>query len=221
MIIYPLPPQELDDATLSRQIKNIAQYLINAHVLILDGQFELTKDNFICNKINSLQMGYKPSKYNDWVIECRANYLKLVEMGINCCVEYNMRFNDYKEWMKWKCEDEDTPHCTNHHKLEHVIFWARDNVPDLPQKLTSFVKHEWDGKLPSPKPIYQDTLFPLVMPKKYLTYGPEKLIGGPRVTAMNIEIVNVMQSYRNHYRAKLKKDAKFTRREKPEWIDDL
>lgn len=71
MIIYPLPAIELDDKTLSKQIKTIAQVLNNVYYKVV----------YLKNK------GVKPimrpkrvaNTMTKWACECRANYLNLVE----------------------------------------------------------------------------------------------------------------------------------------------
>jgi hypothetical protein len=232
MTIYPLPPQELDDATLSRQIKNIAQVLCGAH-------YNLCKiDN--CNhhhldfSIHDLQI---QNIFTEWASTCRANYLKLVEMGMDCCFEYLFR-------KTWSINFEEAQ--KNKHKLQSVIEWAKLNVPDLPKINTKVLIAEKSKVIPRYEIREFCTHYPLAIPKKYYISslpGCEKHIQRDRC---------VIESYRNYYSARLKKRIKckecagtgisltdefpcnncnaegyhqknlnWTRRKKPEWINDL
>jgi hypothetical protein len=140
MIIYPLPPQELDDVTLSRQIKNVAQVLCNVHHKIIANDFAFFDKEAIL-KSNKAPIGiirYPNSGFNKWAATCRANYLKLVEMGIAACEEYTFRFSKRGEDNKWKDAgwiDFSIPYYEElkQHKLQAVIEWAASNIPSLPE----------------------------------------------------------------------------------------
>jgi hypothetical protein len=183
MTIYPLPPQELDDKTLSRQIKNIAQALCNVHWLQLDCDIAKGIDiNYICIPLDE---NNRDNLFTQWASTCLAKYLKLVEMGMDACNEWIFRFiNKGKVY--------------NPHKLQSVIEWARDNVPELPCNQT-------DYSLPSDSFIYDvyqipgyTTPFPLVMPDKYKNRPFEKYS----------KEYPIIESYRNYYRARLNRRLK-------------
>jgi hypothetical protein len=158
MIIYPLPAQELDDKTLDKQIKAIAQVLCNVH------HMKDTKDI-------PLQL-HKTVKTNDvlnWLLECLANYLKLIDMGLACCEEWEYRFNDIKIKGGTHYVLDNDPDKKkikyNRHKLQPVVEWARDNMPDLPKyQHTKIAENNNVSWLYNEE---QATPFPLVMPEKY------------------------------------------------------
>lgn len=115
--------QMLDDKSLEKQIKDISQVLQHVH-----------KDGYYKNYINEWAI---------WARECKANYLWLVELGLDCTEEWEFRFT--YEYGK----------ATKHHKLWNTLLWARENIPDLPYV---------SGLCGS-----NSTVLPLIMPKKYLT----------------------------------------------------
>jgi hypothetical protein len=215
MIIYPLPPQELDDVTLDKQIKAIAQTLCNVH------HMKDTKDIPI-----QLHKTVKTNDVLNWLLVCTANYKKLIDMGLACCGEYNYRFEEIKY-------DELTRNIShikiNEHKLRHIIEWARDNVPDLPDVvLKADTNPDIPDYLSSPYTWrFKETPFPVVMPNEY-----------KRIKPMDPPLPAIESSYRNYYHANLKKQyvvcagcqscmfecdhymsvPKWTRREKPSWL---
>jgi hypothetical protein len=234
MIIYPLPPEELDDKTLDEQIEAIAQTLCNVHYRIKNGAEATIKYKGRCDRIPLELISF--DEFSEWASECLANYLKLVEMGLACCEEYRLRFSEpllniYGEEGKVK-----------EHKLQYVIEWARENVPELPVRIDS--KYNIDDScidLDSRIDKEITTPFPLVMPEEYKVYFVSE--NGSKGAPFIIE------SYRNYYRAKLYKkkqcknhepeyeftngecpecltksgiieiEPKWTRREKPNWLE--
>jgi hypothetical protein len=66
------------------------------------------------------------SHWTQWIRECKANYLYLVELGIYCCREFH--FRNEKKCDSKKVENGDD-HCGAWHKMRNVIDWARDNNP--------------------------------------------------------------------------------------------
>lgn len=260
MIIYPLPPEEFDDKTLKKQIKAIAQVLCNVHHKFVIKKYEnMDVQEFFqsCGveaplkdhrKIPLAFCADKFREYSQWASTCRANYLKLVDMGMACCEEYKYRLSEplinmYGDAGKIK-----------HYKLQPVIEWARDNVPNLTNyvgvkagdKLGNFtVPRSGKGYSPS-----HSTPFPLVMPQLYYCYTiPKKEIEG-KSFELELRWLDIEESYRNYYCAKLKKKQecsncegtgyvyingncedqcykcdstgiilpKWTRREKPDWL---
>lgn len=214
MIIYPLPPQELDDKTLDKQIKAIAQVLCNVH------HMKDTKDIPI-----QLHKTVKTNDVLNWLLECLANYLKLIDIGLACCDEWCYRNSPDAEFVHGGTElhlHRIDSGGFKRHKLEHIIKWARDNVPDLPNNLQTKVA-EKDGV----SWLYneqQTTPFPLVMPDEYHIYNMNSVYK-IKDECLDLESrkdnnlqVNTVESYRNYYQAKLPKDAQWTRREKPNWL---
>jgi uncharacterized protein involved in tolerance to divalent cations len=199
--LYPLPSGELDDKTLDKQIKAITQVLFNVHHLATVPEDAAT-------------WGLPWAKYQKWALECLANYKRLVNTGLACCNEYVWRFSDF-EWEDRIKKDQEGNYLyeysqivgTNElkeHELQPVIKWMRDNVPDLP--LHPMIKKDIYASAETTTP------FPLVMPKKYYVYETDY--------AGKIVNTDVIESYRNYYRAqlnKLKNTPIWTRREKPEW----
>jgi hypothetical protein len=122
--------QMLDDTALSRAIREIAQVLCNVHwiccdLLLKDYQKTGKYNEFYPHKI-PLSCKGENNPWSTWTRECRANYRWMVELGMACCQEYTLRFtkdrdvNAYPALTKFK-----------YHKMQSVIEWARDNVPDL------------------------------------------------------------------------------------------
>jgi hypothetical protein len=231
MVIYPLPPKELDDKTLSQQVKAIAQVLCNAHHRML-------------RKVDNIPLPPKnieKCNYSLWVNQCLANYKKLVEVGLACCEEYTFRFSERGQDNKWKDAgwiDFSIPYYKEikQPKLQPVIEWARDNVPDLPHyyapnKGKICCGTNWEYNLCGH--TIEETPFPLVMPEEYIKYECYE-----HKTCINSKTIDIIESCRNYYRAKLQKIIDkgcpcdnclcmgatkclmptWTRREKPSWL---
>jgi hypothetical protein len=228
-MIYLLPPQELDDKTLDKQIKTIAQTLCNVHWYYnIADNFDQVDPAFD-NAVGSINI---PMPYNDykneiscWARDCLANYKQLVDIGLACCDEWCYRNSPDAEFEHGGTElhlHRIDSGGFKRHKLEHIIKWARDNVPDLPNNLQTKVA-EKDGV----SWLYneqQTTPFPLVMPDEYHIYNMNSVYK-IKDECLDLESrkdnnlqVNTVESYRNYYQAKLPKDAQWTRREKPNWL---
>lgn len=217
--------QALDDKSLDKQIKAIAQVLCSVHHIIVE-RIELGLD---FGTIYEIPLPYKKYKsfesiaqYRYWASECIANYEYLVKLANCCLMEYYYRKYPL---IFFHVPDEIIYFQHPKHKLHSVIEWARDNVPDLPYFIGDFEKTWHQGDV---------TPFPLVVPKKYWIndgYGNEG---------------NIIESYCNYYAAKIKCkkcegeghihcssnvgewvsecncdcgiNATWTRREKPEWL---
>lgn len=194
----------LDDKSLDRMIKDIAQVLCNVQWLRTD-----ISDNARADYIKSIPLVRKASwnaiAWTQWVRECKANYLYLVDLLYECLMESRYRSVNYKG------------------KYYKVLCFARDNVPDLPSHCHSCAlcyNETKDGC----KHFQETTPFPLVMPKKYL----QKTLRFPWTENHTVE------SYRNYYQAKLIKKVFWciprtdqalkdhgiiwTNRNKPEWL---
>jgi hypothetical protein len=216
MIIYPLPPAELDDKTLDKNIRAIAKTLCNVHYELLfnkcDGDLRLLWEEDRQKWIN-ITLGWSTSKtvgYTKWASECRANYLKLVEMGTDCVLEQVARGID------------EAPT-----KYRQALAWARDNFPQLACKcFNPLIRHPTCN---------ESTPFPLMIAKKYWHYH------SGYVNDFDLDYV---ESYRNYYRAKIKaqihkldnsigcgcpecdknfwdKYPKWTRRDKPSYLNEV
>ena len=184
MIIYPLPPQELDDATLSKQIKAIAETVCNVHDIKADLDSEKIGYEIYRSIVDVIPLpkigSWEKPNVESWAFECRANYLNLVNMGVEACKEWQERFSCAFELSRGMSTRQLA--C---HKMDDVIRWARGNVPN------AGIKYEEIGH------GYREisTPFPLVMHYKYFQYGDE--LGSTKF--------NVINSYRNYYRAKINK----------------
>jgi hypothetical protein len=193
----------LADDDLKKQIKAIAQTLCNVHWLELD---RTIAQGVEINHIGiPLDEKDRDNLFTQWTSECRASYLKLLDMGMACIQECYHRWN------------EPIPENTSY-KYAAAIEWAWDNVPDLkiyygdteeartnPKEfMEMYLDDNNDGKT---------TPFPLAMPEKYISYK-----GKSQRYGTYTDEADIIKSYRNYYCAKIKPDAKYTRREKPEWI---
>lgn len=194
MIIYPLPSEELDDVTLDKNIKAIAQVLANVHHAVDGLRITLKQIPLAPERIVKHGKGIELSwdNYTNWASTRSANYLKLVDMGLACIKEHCYRFERHAA-------------IYGDEKYFEAVHWARDNVPQFPNY--HYDNAEW------PPEAALATPFPLCVPDEYKS---ERIYqSGEREITLEIDIA---ESYRNYYRAKLPKDAKWTRREKPEWI---
>lgn len=195
ILILDNSPEEiakaLDDKSLDKMIKSIAQVLCNVHWLENGESIEcslcryyavrMKKSTCNClskNKIPlpSTQVLYK---WSQWARECVANYKWLVELGLACDWEFAYR-SDFKLDKKY----------------HDIIEWARDNVPELPKQI--YQKDDLGytvlmcgilGNEPTP--------FPLVMPKEYLCTTP---------IDEDYLFLKVRESYRTYYNHLLNKN---------------
>jgi hypothetical protein len=183
MIIYPLPPHELDDVSLDKQIKAIAQVLVRVVYFI-------TKNaNTPLNPFK--KMGKQEEIYFHWARSSRANYLKLVGMGVECSKERNYRKGAI-------VKDPKSPI----YKLMNVILWARDNIPellDITEVDQCVALYTGDGTV-IPERSDEATAFPLCVPDNYNLVKKNK----KDLYSHYIEIL-IDESYRNYYRAKIHK----------------
>jgi hypothetical protein len=206
----------LDDESLNKQIKALAQVLCNVHFS------QCTLSTKRDDKFDSIPL--TPKNLNDvfttWVRECVANYKYLAKLGLACCEEWNYRFGlgdnyitDFSTGtVEWRWD-------TDPHKSQPVIEWARDNVPDLGKSDCSECggdgqsKHDSEGCLICNGTGYisEITPFPLVMPENDIVYYNEVL----KTRAYGKEAIpvhckedkfkpDITESYRNYYAAKIK-----------------
>lgn len=122
----------LDDKSLDKQIDSIAQTLCHVHYII---GFHALRGN---NHSVLLLPEFYNDEYTNWARECVANYKKLVDIGLACCDEYNLRYNPGATYLFGTIEEQKEKVVVmqgltiKKHKHHAVIEWARDNVPDLP-----------------------------------------------------------------------------------------
>ncbi len=129
----------LDDKSLDKIIKDIAQILCNVHY-----ETSLTVD--FENAPTFPKDFAKNSKWSQWARGCKANYFYLVQLGYAIGKELIHRDLAKK----------------NNYANRMLIDWAANNVPDLPLigiYESNTQKHYMLNGLHAP--------FPLVMPKKY------------------------------------------------------
>ncbi len=191
----------LDDRSLERMIKDIAQVLCNVH-------WE-TKPCLNCDKGNEycectcMDNDKAPLKYtkecewSHWARESKANYEWLVGLLLRLKFEYQYRFNKA-------------------HPMLNMISWARDNVPDLPEYEIEQVGYDSYGETVTETRELYSTPFPLVMPKRHITIRSISRQGTPDYPE------HIIESYRNYYQAKLKAPISFykwTNQQKPDWIN--
>lgn len=195
--------QWLDDRSLDKMIKTIAQTLYNVHYFPLAEQNEhykisqLIKETGKMSPKRSKAIKYQKTaglmlddKWTQWALQCKANYRYLIRLGIDCCREYHCRYADKCDMEKVEEEDD---HCGAWHKMRDLIDWAGVNTPNLQYYFeTKSTKEYWYFE-PSDNSIKESdkTTFPLLMPKKY-------------IPAISQDIPIEIQAYRNYYQAKLK-----------------
>lgn len=238
-----LTAQYLDDKSLDKMIKDIAQVLCNAHHELNWKQYQLGQKRI--SDVPMLFTEYGTNKgldeWSQWARECFSNYKYLVELGIECCREFHFRNGE-------KCDEEKVydgdDHCGAWHKMRDVIDWARDNVPDLPKQTKSFGGYSIFGEFKVTEvESCIPTLLPLVMPKRF---HEERIVVNEKYETMLIPRITLeqrIQAYRNYYQVKLKQklqhcnsifesaheisgghgesriEIKWTNRNKPEWLE--
>ncbi len=144
----------LDDKSLDKMIKDIAQALCNVSISLRIDK-ALSRDNYA---LSDTPLDYSLDKkilaWKEWARECEANYLYLVELGMQCGHEINSRGpqNNKKTYNALK-----------------GIVWARDNVPDLPIKCPSYNKGMTEFPAAKPKYLRADTI------RTYRNYYKSKL----------------------------------------------
>ncbi len=199
----------LDDRSLDKQIKAIAQTLCSVH-------WSHAKEAYLpnCNgdteyKFNTDRIPLNPKNFTDeftqWTGTCRANYSKLVDMGIEACKEAEYRYM-HKSYFGKPLK----------HKLQPVIEWCKSNCPELPDSsITSFPitipVDYWVAEDPFPvcdlvashKKYYRAKLPPENLTCTYKNFCPN---------AKNGLHNNIPHSYRNP------KAPTWTRRPIPCWL---
>ncbi len=99
----------LDDKSLDRQIKSIAQVLCNVHHY----QSFFKGNGDYANGVPLISSDKQDlQKWSHWARECPENYGYLCELGTACCNEWQYRFSTL-------------------HKNEKVIHWAIENSPEI------------------------------------------------------------------------------------------
>lgn len=105
--------ESLDNRSLDKMIKAIAQVLCNVH-----WTQPIDKMSY---KIPLMSVNSDKCIWSQWARECVENYKYLVELGLTLDREWENRFS-----FKYAT-------VTKHHKLFKALLWARDNVPGLPE----------------------------------------------------------------------------------------
>lgn len=210
----------LDNRSLDKMIKDIAQVIVTAATWEKIHEYEIEKamtekalKNIPKNKTSAINMKSMTQikielKYDDWVHfsrKCRANYLWLVSLLDHLLWEKIFRFKKLHDG-----------------KYHEIFKWARDNVPDLPErvKIKQYIGAGYFGE------IATDITPPVVMPRKYHALTPYSKPEDCGSSDGGLEI-DVFESYRNYYQARLNRKEPFmqfkrkdvwTRRQKPEWL---
>lgn len=182
---HKLNTQYLDDKSLNKMIKDIAQVLCNVHWKHQRATYRYQKYNIPLN----VKENKTWNVWTGWTIQARTNYLWLVDLGEQCLKESFYRHAKIQA---------DGTRFIAPHKLEHVIRWARDNIPDLPRASEGYRRHNNENFI---------TPLPLVMPRKYFIKFPYRMI-------------HIVESYRNYYQVKLTQtQLSWTNRQKPDWLN--
>ena len=185
----------LDDKSLDKMIKDIAQVLCNVHHELSDyiNDADYFDDDIpLCWSGHSLKH-YKNAEWSSWATECNANYLYLVNLGLACSYEIEIHRKIRSNYNK---------------KYAEILRWARENIPGDFHKCVSVSTLSCLGKCG----------LPMIMPKKFIKLCSD--INGDATD--NLPEFMVIQSYRNYYQAKLRQKPEcftiYTNRKKPEWI---
>jgi hypothetical protein len=180
----------LDDYSLNKMIKDVAQVLCGVHHLFVCNAKDLKKIPLpLTNKNHT---NGKNGKWIEWG-ECKANYLYLVLLGDQLIKEFHFRYRFSLD------------------KYTQAIYWARDNVPNLPKgDEIHGITSTWGQPCDYHVPII--TPFPLTMPKKYIYFWDDPF---------NDVEYHIIKSYRNYYKARLENlvNHTWTRRMPPEWLN--
>lgn len=213
--------QFLDDKSLDKMIRDIAQVLCNVHWLDENNDVDTYNyPNGIKWPVEWASSADCRCRWTQWARRCKANYLYLVELGLCCCNEQFYRGN------------------RKFHKFSRAISWARDNVPSLKsctnkEKLCTPECREssclWDR---------EHTSVPLIMPIKYMKLWYRDSFYHEDDDIKENALIN---SYRAYYQAKIEQrynkrpclgtphifatvcihciwDSWWTNRQKPEFI---
>jgi hypothetical protein len=188
----------LDDKSLNRMIKDIAQVLCSVHYdLQMVG---LEKNSKIPIDVSRDYTQYT-AQWTLWSTECKANYQYLVDIGINLINEYNFRFS------------------LIFHKYADIIEWGRDNVPNLPYKCRCKTAPICMSNECEEYP----TELPLVMPKKYIATQANliehKLLDGYVISYRKYYQNNLKCHFKRYHCTEREMTWAWTNREKPEWIN--
>lgn len=195
----------LDDKSLDKMIKSIAQTLCCAHYEY-HSEVEMFSFHIIKNGEDVPQTPLNIRKdimlkllpWSQWARECVANYKWLNKLGQSLLMQWVYRHPDTRIpvrdfILKYKNKN-------FQHKLQSVIYWLNDNVPELPD-------HPYGSHLNN-----EVTDFPLVIPEKF------KIVLDTSTVIPHYDIIESYRNYYNHLLSKYKADPVWTRREKPEWI---
>lgn len=117
-----LTAQYLDDKSFDEMIKDIAQVLCGVHY-------------FLGKRIEEMPMSPHNNqsliKWGDWARECKANYLYLVELGLECINEKATRFGITNPGFGNLVLNDGIRADYKLTRYDKAILWARENVPDL------------------------------------------------------------------------------------------
>lgn len=214
----------LDDKSLNRMIKYIAQVLCNVHWM--------QPIDSLNQNIPLMPKKNNECKWTQWAKEYKANYNYLVFLGLQLCCEYDYRFFKVKE--SKKIGDHNLIFGYGH-KYYNIIDWCEENIPDLPTR-----DHEIGCGCSECDNGFRKNItpLPLVMPKKYQ-------MGTIEISTTNQTINDShnrwsILAYRNYYQYKYakswqghhcvsmsgesyyaegKSNFKWTKRQPPEWIN--
>jgi hypothetical protein len=218
--------QLLDNTSLKRQIKDIAQVLCEVHHMLINdlrtpgGMTDtVAMDNHALVPLKSKLNITGLAEWITWASQCIANYKWLQQYLNDSLAEWYYRFNLRKDL------NEDSTKWQFYKKHLYIWSWSRIKMPILPQ-------HPYVKELDSYASADTVLPFPLVMPKRYIVALPNKLAGGKPI------IQPPVICYRNYYAAVIKRRiancrgcqaelrmgipnyycTNWTNRKKPEWL---
>lgn len=179
----------LDDKSLDKQIREIAQTLCNVHHIVTPRNQPSPATPLEWK--GPLKDG-SDGQWSEWASECKANYEWLALLGGACSKEFSYRLvnpNPKSAIDKLNI----------YHKLDNVIGWAEANCPKLPDSETT-------------------TPFPLAMPAKF-KFPFQRGEWPPAGKNSPVILDSTIKAYLSYYQAKLQGKPTWTRQERPAWLE--
>lgn len=198
--------QMLDDDTVMKQIKEIAQVLCDVHHQI----YYVNTADICCPSIPLKTTGkcheykgdliFRNNEWVDWIFKDKAHYIYLLGYSLACIAEYNRRMD---------ITSSTTP------KIYGAIEWLRDNYPDLPvdDNMRTFVtplivpkKYHWEGEFFKEENVI----------KSYCAYYKAKVKKLESPKSIFIKTPNDYDS--SGFHKTIFPKLRWTKRARPEWL---
>lgn len=193
----------LDDNSLGEMISACAQALINVHWFYFYTYAVCTTPE------NPPLKATEQDDWSQWARTCLANYNALLAYARACCDEWIFRFNEQATYLQGSIDEEQQERVVimqgltiKKHKHHDVIAWCESNKPELPGRIVN--PNPRDGN----KLIGESGEWPLVMPEKYIVYSKCDKTSHFDCASYDNHQPDIIESYRNYYRSRLKKMAR-------------